>query len=62
MRVYRNGVNGGCQSKGDQQIVGEGAKDAAHQNISALLAGRTHPSAIISAPVPSETIVAPTAP
>src|SRR6266487_836155 len=43
MRVYRKSVDGGRESQGDEQIVSEGAEDATHQKISALLAGRTHP-------------------
>src|SRR5258708_19555679 len=43
MGVHRKSMNGGCQSKCDEQIVGKGAKNTAHQDIGSFLAGRTHP-------------------
>src|SRR5260370_13718692 len=43
MGIYRDSVNGGCKYKRHEQIVGEGAKNTAHQDIGSFLAGRTHP-------------------
>src|SRR5258708_28740859 len=43
MGVHRNSVNGGCQSKCNEEIVGEGAKDTTHQDIGSFLAGCAHP-------------------
>src|SRR5450755_1971453 len=41
MGVYWYGVNGRGQSKGDEQIVGKGAKNTTDENISSLLASST---------------------
>ena len=62
MGVYRQSVDGGSKPKRDQQIVGEGAKDTPYQDLGSFFAGRAYPRAIISAPVPSEPMVAPITP
>src|SRR5581483_12333376 len=42
MGIYGDGMDGGGKAQGDEQIVGEGAKNATDKDISSLLARRTH--------------------
>ena len=43
MGINWNGVNSGCKSKSDQQIVGKGTNNTAHENIRSFLTCGAHP-------------------
>src|SRR5436305_6789255 len=43
MGIKWNGVNSGCKSKSDQQNVGKGTNNTAHENIRSFLTCGAHP-------------------